>query len=164
MYDWADYAHYEKSNREITKAPKAVFMGNSITEGWAKRDPNFFASNNIVGRGISGQTSIQMLARFRADVIDLHPRYVVILAGTNDIARNTGYISLDNVFRNIASMCDIARKNPIKPDTLLRYAPPIIIVGYGPISNLPTRSSNSISAKGRMPTEKRSRMWTISPR
>ena len=71
-------------------------MGDSITDGWAEQDPAFFTQNNIVGRGISGQVTSQMLVRFRRDVLDLRPRYVVIIAGINDIARNQGYISQEN--------------------------------------------------------------------
>ena len=92
-----------------------VFIGNSITEGWYDQDPDFFMQNKYINRGIGGQTSSQMLVRFRRDVIDLHPKIVVILAGTNDIAGNTGYISLENILGNIISMCELARANHIKP-------------------------------------------------
>ena len=75
------------AKEKVTKAPKAVLMGDSITDGWPKSDNEFFESNNFVGRGISGQTTSHMVVRFRQDVVDLHPKYVVILAGTNDIAQ-----------------------------------------------------------------------------
>lgn len=113
--DWAQFYRYEKMNRELEKAPDVVFMGNSITDNWPKRDKAFFTDHNIAGRGISGQTSSHMLARFQSDVVDLHPKAVVILAGTNDIARNNGTITLEHVFQNIKSMCEIARANKIKP-------------------------------------------------
>ena len=113
--DWAQFYRYENSNKKVTTAPEAVFMGNSITDNWAKFRPEFFADNGFVGRGISGQTTSQMLVRFRADVIDLHPKKVVILAGTNDIAGNTGPSSLEMIMDNLKSMCDIAKANKIRP-------------------------------------------------
>lgn len=113
--DWADFGRYSAANDTVKVEPKAVFMGDSITDGWARKDGDFFSSNNFVGRGISGQTTSQMLVRFRRDVVDLSPKYVVILAGTNDIALNNGYISLENILGNIISMCEIAKVNKIKP-------------------------------------------------
>jgi len=88
-------------------------MGNSITESWATLSPDFFSKNNFICRGISGQTSPQMLLRFRPDVIDLKPRVVVILSGTNDIAENTGPISLESILGNITSMAELSRANSI---------------------------------------------------
>ncbi len=113
--DWAKYTRYAKANAEVSSAPKAVLMGDSITDGWPGADPSFFADNNLVGRGISGQVTSQMLLRFRQDVIDLHPKYVVILAGTNDIAENYGKIDMEKTFGNIVSMCDLAKANGIRP-------------------------------------------------
>lgn len=113
--DWANFGRYEKSNSEVTQKPKAVFMGDSITDGWARADPDFFTDNNFIGRGISGQTTSHMLVRFQRDVVDLAPKYVLILAGTNDIAKNNGDITLANVLGNIKSMCEIAKANKIKP-------------------------------------------------
>ena len=113
--DWAKFERYAQQNAQVTVKPKVVFMGDSITEGWAKEDPAFFTDHNFIGRGISGQTTSHMLVRFRRDVIDLDPKYVVILAGTNDIARNNGDISLENALGNIISMCELARANKIKP-------------------------------------------------
>ena len=87
--DWAKFGYYEKANAEIADRVgkiDAVFMGNSITRGWVRHDAEFFDKNNFVGRGISGQTTAEMLVRFRQDVLDLKPRCVVILAGINDIA------------------------------------------------------------------------------
>ena len=113
--DWASFSRYENANTEVTTTPKAVFMGDSITDGWAAMDQDFFTSNNFLGRGISGQTTSHMLVRFRRDVIDHSPKYVVILAGTNDIAQNNGKISLENILGNIVSMCELAKANKIKP-------------------------------------------------
>lgn len=111
--DWAKFGRYEDANGQIAVRPRAVFMGDSITDGWAQKDAEFFSDNNFVGRGISGQTTSHMLVRFRRDVIDLNPKYVVILAGTNDIARNNGEISLENIMGNIISMCELAKANRI---------------------------------------------------
>lgn len=113
--DWPNYDRYAEANSQVTVAPKAVLMGDSITDGWPFADPEFFSDNKFVGRGISGQVTNQMLLRFRQDVIDLHPKYVVILAGTNDIAENSGKIDIEKTFGNIVSMCDLARANGIKP-------------------------------------------------
>ena len=113
--DWAKFDRYAEQNAKVTVKPKVVFMGDSITEGWAKEDPGFFTDNNFIGRGISGQTTSHMLVRFRRDVIDLAPKYVVILAGTNDIAENSGKIDMEKTFANIVTMCDIAKANKIKP-------------------------------------------------
>ena len=88
--DWAKFGRYQKANEEVTVSPRVVFMGDSITDFWVNADTEFFTSNNFLGRGISGQTTSHMLVRFRRDVIDHHPKYVVILAGTNDIAKNLG--------------------------------------------------------------------------
>lgn len=113
--DWAQFKRYAEDNSKVTVQPKAVFMGDSITDGWPGADKDFFADNNFVGRGISGQTTSHMVVRFRQDVVDLAPKYVVILAGTNDIALNNGYIALEDVCGNIISMCEIAKANKIKP-------------------------------------------------
>ncbi|MBR5659977.1 MAG: acylhydrolase [Bacteroidales bacterium] len=113
--DWANFNRYIKANSEVTAKPLAVLMGDSITDGWFSQDPDFFKQNNLLGRGISGQVTSHMLVRFRKDVVDHHPKYVVILAGINDIARNNGYISLEDTFGNIVSMCEIAKANKIKP-------------------------------------------------
>ena len=113
--DWAQFNRYAEENAQVTTDPKVVFMGDSITEGWAKEDPDFFTGNNFLGRGISGQTTSHMLVRFRRDVIDFSPEYVVILAGTNDVARNNGEISLVNGLGNLISMCELAKANRIKP-------------------------------------------------
>lgn len=116
--DWAAFGRYENANEQVKTLPQSkrevVFMGNSITDFWINSDPAFFANNNYIDRGISGQTTSQMLVRFRKDVIDLHPKAVIILAGTNDIAGNTGDISLENILGNIASMAELAKQHHIK--------------------------------------------------
>lgn len=115
--DWAYFSKYEKENTELKKSGehfKVVFMGNSITEGWKNTVPEFFEANKYLCRGISGQTTSQMLVRFRADVIDLEPKLVVILAGTNDIAENNGKITLENIMGNIISMCELSKAHSIK--------------------------------------------------
>ena len=115
--DWAHLKKFEEKNEKIKKTndpERIVFMGNSITEGWSNFDKNFFINNPFVNRGISGQTTPQMLIRFRPDVVNLKPKSVVILAGINDIAGNTGPISLENTAENIISMAEIAIANNIK--------------------------------------------------
>lgn len=115
--DWANLKKFEEKNEKIKKTndpERIVFMGNSITEGWSNFDKNFFINNPFVNRGISGQTTPQMLIRFRPDVVNLKPKSVVILAGINDIAGNTGPISLENTAENIISMAEIAIANNIK--------------------------------------------------
>lgn len=99
---------------ESLEVPRVVFMGNSIIEGWVQMRPQFFLQNSFVGKGVSGQTTPQMLARFQRDVIDLGPTVVVILAGTNDIAGNTGPMTLEMILANIQSMAEIAEANGIK--------------------------------------------------
>ncbi|MEJ2617454.1 MAG: SGNH/GDSL hydrolase family protein [Ignavibacteriaceae bacterium] len=117
--DWANLKRYAKADKKLGPPAagenRVVFMGNSITESWAVIDSSFFTENkSFVDRGISGQTSSQMLLRFRQDVIDLKPAVVVILAGTNDIAENTGPITLKDIFGNIISMVQLAEMNKIK--------------------------------------------------
>lgn len=119
--EWAGFSRYRADNEKIIAArtgsaerPVAVLMGDSVTDGWFNADPGFFKDNNLVGRGISGQCTSQMLVRFQRDVVELLPKYVAILAGINDIAHNEGYSSVENTFRNIVSMSQIARKNKIR--------------------------------------------------
>jgi acetyl esterase/lipase/lysophospholipase L1-like esterase len=114
--DWPWLSKYADANTKVKPGEKlVVFMGNSITENWGNMDAAFFKDNNYLSRGIGGQVSSQMLVRFREDVINLHPKAVVIEAGTNDIAENRGPISLENVFGNIVSMCELAKASGIKP-------------------------------------------------
>lgn len=116
--DWASLGRYRDANATLG-APKpgeqrVVFYGNSITDAWAKWFPDMFAGKPYVGRGISGQTTPQMLIRFRQDVIALQPAVVVILAGTNDIAGNTGPSTLEMIEDNLVSMCELAKANGIR--------------------------------------------------
>lgn len=112
--DWAQFGRYAEANKQMTQPVKVVFMGNSITDNWWPSDSLFFKDNQYVDRGISGQTTAEMLVRFRADVINLKPQAVVILAGINDIAQNNGAIALENVFGNIVSMVELAKANHIQ--------------------------------------------------
>ena len=118
MNDWANLERYREDNARLAPAApgenRVVFMGNSITQGWAQHFDTFFPGKPYVGRGISGQTTPQMLVRFRQDVIDLDPSVVVILAGTNDIAGNTGPATPEMIQGNIASMAELARANGIR--------------------------------------------------
>lgn len=111
--DWAQFGRYAEANKSVETPTRVVFMGNSITDGWWNTDSLFFQNNRYIGRGIGGQTTAQMLVRFRADVIDLQPKAVVILAGTNDIAQNNGYIAPENILGNIISMAELAKANNI---------------------------------------------------
>ncbi len=116
LTDWAWLGRYREDNaKRLASGEKvdAVFLGDSITEGWAKTDPAFF-SNGIVGRGISAQTTPQLLVRMHADVISLKPRVVHIMAGTNDIAGNTGPMTPDDSHNNLMAMCEIARAHSIR--------------------------------------------------
>ncbi len=138
--DWAQFYVFQKDNARIMKQArepqkgmcpkcewknrkiKAVLMGDSITELWWDLDSTFFKDNNFVGRGISGQTTSEMLVRFRRDVLDLNPQYVFILAGTNDVAQNNGKISPENILGNLKSMVELAKAHNIKP--ILCSVPP----------------------------------------
>lgn len=113
--DWAFLKRYQQENSQLAPSnDRVVFMGNSITEGWAKLFATQFPGKPYIGRGISGQTTPQMLVRFRQDVIALKPKVVVILAGTNDIAGNTGPSTLEMIEDNLASMTEVAQANGIR--------------------------------------------------
>ena len=116
--DWANTTRFKDENAKlglpVSGEKRVVFMGNSITEGWIRTSPEFFTGKSYVNRGISGQTTPQMLVRFRPDVINLKPALVVILAGTNDIAGNTGPSTLEMIMDNLISMCELAKANNIK--------------------------------------------------
>jgi len=116
--DWPGFNRYRNDNEKIglpaLGESRVVFIGNSITDGWSISRPDFFAGKPYVNRGISGQTTPQMLVRFRADVIKLKPKVVVILAGTNDIAGNTGPSTLEMIEDNILSMAQLAKANGIR--------------------------------------------------
>jgi lysophospholipase L1-like esterase len=116
--DWPNLAKYRPTNAELSpptpEENRVVFMGNSITEAWAKSFGQLFPGKPYIGRGISGQTTPQMVLRFRQDVIALKPKVVVILGGTNDIAGNTGPSTLEMIEDNLASMTELAKANGIR--------------------------------------------------
>ena len=112
--DWANTGRYAAANAALAVRPKVVFIGDSITEGWYSAHPSFFDANGFAARGISGQVTAQMLARFQCDVVALRPRAVVILAGTNDIARNNGPIDEERIADNIRSMAELARAHGMR--------------------------------------------------
>lgn len=131
--DWPNMAKYAADNAKIPapkrKEHRVVLMGNSITEGWAAQNPAFFSRNACIGRGISGQTTPQMLLRFRQDVLDLKPKVVVICAGINDVAENTGPYNQEVTMSNIMSMAELAKANKIK----------VILASVHPASAFPWR-------------------------
>ena len=116
--DWANLGYYEKRNRELglpdENEKRIVFMGDSITEEWGNLYPEFFSGNYYINRGIGGQTTPQMLIRFKPDAIDLKPDAIIILAGTNDIAGNTGPSTVRMITDNIFSMAELAIAYEIK--------------------------------------------------
>jgi lysophospholipase L1-like esterase len=116
--DWPNLAKYRDANAKLpppaASENRVVFLGNSITEGWAQYFPTMFAGKPYINRGIGGQTTPQMLIRFRQDVIALQPKVVVILAGINDIAGNTGPSTLEMIEDNLASMTELAQSNGIR--------------------------------------------------
>jgi len=116
--DWANTSRFKDENAKLAPPSsdenRVVFMGNSITEGWIRTCPDYFAGKPYVNRGISGQTTPQMLVRFRPDVINLKPAVVVILAGTNDIAGNTGPSTIEMILDNLISMAELAKANKIE--------------------------------------------------
>jgi len=119
MRDWPNLARYRDANRSLSPAAAAearvVFMGDSITDAWPQpRFGDFFVGKPYIGRGISGQTTPQMLIRFRPDVIDLKPKVVVILAGTNDIAGNTGPMTDEEIQANLVSMAELGKLHGIR--------------------------------------------------
>lgn len=116
--DWANIKKYEEANSKVqppaNNENRVVYMGDSITDFWIGNDSIFFAGKPYLDRGISGQTTGQMLVRFREDVINLKPSVVVILGGINDIAQNNGPSKLEDIFGNIISMAELARANHLK--------------------------------------------------
>ena len=116
--DWPYLNKYKIANalleNTFSEKDRIVFMGDSITEFWTTLCPEFFVEKNYINRGISGQTTPQMLVRFRADVINLKPKLIVLLAGANDIAENTGHSSLEMITNNIFSMAELAEAHDIK--------------------------------------------------
>lgn len=131
--DWAALHHYSAQNETLPAPAKGekrvVFLGSSIIENWAKLSPEFFSNKNYVNRGISGQISPQLLIRFRQDVIDLKPKAVIILAGSNDLAGSKGHVSNEVIMNNIRSMAELAKLHGIK----------VILCKYVPIFEYPWR-------------------------
>ena len=118
LADWPQLEHYRAANAALPLAApgedRVVFYGASMTEGWGRNGSTFFPGKPYVNRGISGQTTAQMVVRFRQDVIDLHPKAVLILAGTNDVAGNTGPMTPEMTEENWQSMADLAKANGIR--------------------------------------------------
>jgi lysophospholipase L1-like esterase len=118
LKDWPNLARYRDTNSQVlppaSGEARVLFMGDSITDGWGRKYGKFFPGKPYINRGISGQTTPQMLIRFRPDVIALRPALVVILAGTNDIAGNTGPMTLEAIEDNLISMAELARANGIR--------------------------------------------------
>lgn len=137
--DWANLAKYETENSQLpfkqSGEKRIVLMGDSITEFWSQIQPAFFTNTSYINRGISGQTTPQMLIRFRPDVLNLHPDVVVILAGVNDIAGNSGPTTNDAIFGNIISMVELAKANGIK----------VILCSVLPANNFYWRPNNKAS-------------------
>ncbi len=139
--DWPNLARFRAMNAELPLPASAenrvVFMGNSITETWARSFDQFFPGKPYIGRGISGQTTPQMLLRFRQDVIALKPKVVVILGGTNDIAGNTGPSTLEMIEDNLASMAELATANGIR----------VVMASVLPVYDYPWRKGLDPAAK-----------------
>jgi lysophospholipase L1-like esterase len=137
--DWGQLGRYRDDNAQQIasgRKPDIVLLGDSITEGWVSKRPGVFSARRV-GRGISGQTTPQMLVRFREDVIDLHPKAVQIMAGTNDIAGNTGPMTPEMTEANIASMTELAQANGIR----------VILASIPPAANFPWRPGLEVTDK-----------------
>ena len=149
LKDWPALSRYANDNSKLTPPVKneqrVVFMGDSITDSWdSPAYGGFFPGKPYVNRGISGQTTPQMLIRFRPDVLDLKPKVVVILAGTNDIAGNTGPMSLELIEGNLTSMAELARLNGIN----------VVLASLLPVSDYESRDGKPIVQTERRPPEK----------
>jgi hypothetical protein len=136
VLDWAQRCRYRQENAQLppTSPARIVFMGDSITEGWKPAAPAFFREDWL-DRGISGQTTDQMVVRFRADVIDLHPAAVHIMGGTNDVAGNRGPTSLAQIESNIEAMVEQARRAKIV--VVIASVPPAAAFGWSPVQHVP---------------------------
>ena len=150
LADWPNLARYHEANAKVEPPSKreqrAVFMGDSITDGWTNPEyGGFFPGKPYIDRGISGQTTPQMLIRFRPDVIALRPKVVVILAGTNDLAGNTGSMTIGQIEDNLASMAELARENGIR----------VVLASVLPVSNYGhDRQGNPVDVRLKRPPEK----------
>jgi len=150
LLDWANLTRYRDANGKLAmtnvQERRVVFMGDSITDMWVEpQNGGFFPGKPYVDRGISGQTTPQMLIRFRADVIALRPRVVVILAGTNDLAGNTGPMTLEEIEGNLASMAELARSNGIR----------VVLASVLPVSNYGhNREGEPLDMRTNRPPEK----------
>jgi lysophospholipase L1-like esterase len=149
LRDWPALARYHDANEKVATPAKhevrVVFMGDSITDSWD--DPKFggfFPGKPYIDRGISGQTTPQMLLRFRADVIALHPKVVIILAGTNDLAGNTGPMTLEAIEDNLTSMAELAKTNSIR----------VVLASILPVSDYEQRDGQPIIRTVQRPPEK----------
>ncbi|HEX3183996.1 MAG TPA: SGNH/GDSL hydrolase family protein [Pyrinomonadaceae bacterium] len=146
--DWPNLARYDKDNKAVAAPAKnqqrVVFMGDSITDSWDNPANGFFPGKPYVNRGISGQTTPQMLIRFRRDVIELKPKVVVILAGTNDIAGNTGPTTLEAIEDNLKSMTELATANRIR----------VVLASVMPVSDYEVRDGKPLTQTVRRPLEK----------
>jgi lysophospholipase L1-like esterase len=146
LRDWPELTRYRDANAKTVLSAKGeqrvVFMGDSITDFWGRGAGEFFPGKPYINRGISGQTTPQMLIRFRADVIVLQPKVVVILAGTNDIAGNTGQMTLAMTEDNLATMAELARAHGIR----VVFASLLPVSDYGQ-----TRDGKPIKQSGRRP-------------
>ena len=146
--DWPNLARYDKDNKAVAAPAKneqrVVFMGDSITDSWDNPANGFFPGKPYVNRGISGQTTPQMLIRFRRDVIELKPKVVVILAGTNDIAGNTGPTTLEAIEDNLKSMTELATANRIR----------VVLASVMPVSDYEVRDGKPLTQTVRRPPEK----------
>jgi lysophospholipase L1-like esterase len=150
LNDWPDLAHYREANTKVAAPAKderrVVFMGDSITDMWVlPKFGAFFPGKPYLGRGIGGQTTPQMVLRFRADVLTLQPKVVVILAGTNDLAGNTGPITREETEGNLASMAELARANGVR----------VVLSSVLPVSNYGhDRDGNPLDVRVKRPPEK----------
>jgi lysophospholipase L1-like esterase len=149
LKDWPQLGRYRDANSKVTPEAKSearvVFMGDSITDSWQNpKFGGFFPGKPYVDRGISGQTTPQMLIRFRPDVIDLRPKVVVILAGTNDLAGNTGPMTLEEIEGNLVSMAELARANSIR----------VVFASLLPVSDYEQRDGKPIIQTTRRSPEK----------
>lgn len=129
--DWANLCRYKAANAALSGKPRpqTIFLGDSITENWGAGDPALF-TDGVLDRGISGQTTSQILLRVYSDVVALHPAVVHIMAGTNDVAHNTGPISDEDILGNIRAMIDVAQANGVR--VVLASIPPMDKVSWNP--------------------------------